>query len=459
MAETDSTPPGDVANALLVELEAGAHFVDAGNFTLDPRKAREKLAAHQLAEPDRFVLLLVEAAHLLRGCTGVAFTIGSRSTKAVFEGVELRGDELHGCFDALFIDVGGLDPERARQIRGRQRLALALNTAIGLPNARVEMISEIAGEGSVRAVFDSDGRVHLHEHPSTSASSALAVEVHQAIRGQVQRSLLRSDARYATVPVQLDGVRIDGGPAADLVTPVEIRDAAGQVVGRAGWCAIEARRESGSVVFVANGVIVEGFSEPKLPPGLVALLDADDLQRDISQAKLRDDAARQQRIDAVAKLGEALTPPVPTLGPQPSDVGGLVMGVFCILVGLLLVVPAFRWTPGLWPIALLVLAIGLFIGGQGIWLLRLAHRRHHVRMHGHAGLGVVEQSLATGKTTSSGSKEMWLDMRIERAGQDGYKAALHTSVAPGFEHVVEPGKRLYVRIDRNDPRFAVFDAG
>jgi hypothetical protein len=459
MAETDSTPASDVANALLVQLEAEAHYVDAGSFTLDPRKAREKLAAYQLAEPDRFVLLMVEAAHLLHGCKGVAFTIDTRSTKVVFEGVELRAGDLHGCFDALFIDVASLDPERARQMRGRQRLALALNAALGLPNGRVEMTSRIRGEDSVHAELDVEGRVHIREQPSTAATSELVVEVHRAPRWHKQRDLLRLEARYATVPVRVDGVRIDDDPSTNLVAPVEICDAAGQVVGRAGWCAAQATRTSGSIGFVANGVVLEEHLESTLPAGLFALLDASDLQRDISQTQIRRDAVHQQRVEAALAIGKTIAPPLPTLGPQPTDPAEHVMGVFSFLVGIVLLVGAFRWTLGLWLLGVFIFAVGLIIGAQGMWLIRRAHQRRRVRLHGQAGLGVIKYSSATGKKTPLGSREMFIDMWIERAGQDGYKAAFHAPVARALEHLVEAGKRVYVRVDPSDPQFVVFDAG
>jgi hypothetical protein len=110
---------------LIARLEADAEFVDAGAFTLEIGKAREKLAEYQLADPQRFVLMLVEAAHLLPGCTGISFEISDEITRADFEGVGLGADELRAMFDSLFVDVTDLDPHAAQRVRGHQRLALA----------------------------------------------------------------------------------------------------------------------------------------------------------------------------------------------------------------------------------------------------------------------------------------------------------------------------------------------
>jgi hypothetical protein len=466
MTETDSPAPSGVTVDLVAQLEAEGQFVDEGSFTLDPRKAREKLAAHQLAEPERYLLFLDEAAHLLSGCTAVAFTIRRGTMRAVFEGVVLRGIELHGCFNALFVDATSLEPEAARRVLGCQRLALALNTALRLPNRRVEMVSTIAGEGSVRAMFDADGRVRTDETPSTSRASALVVEVHSEMQLRAQLSLLRRDARYATIPVHLNGIRIDHGPSADLLTPVEVPDLAGQTIGWAGWCAVQASRGSGGHVFVANGVVVETASVPNLPVGLLAVLDASGLQRDISYTKLQRDDVYLQRVmavEAIALRSEALSHIQPMLGPPPSTVGDLTLGVILSLfsIGLwacaVVMMVEENWSLGIWPMGAMLFVMGLGLGYWGLNLFRDIHRGRDVRRRGHAGLALIKSSTRT-SLKHLGKPETWVDMLIERAGQEAYRNAGFMVVASGCEHLVDPGMRVYVRIDPNDPKFVVFDA-
>jgi hypothetical protein len=452
VAEADSSSPSDVAIALVAQLEAEADFIEAGSFTLDPRKAREKLAAYQLAEPERFVLLLVEAAHLLPNCTGVAFTIDSNTTKVIVQGVELRRDELHGCFDAMFIDVAGLDPEQARAIRGRQRLALALNTALGLIDSHVEMTSMSAGRSSVHAVFDADDRVQMHEQPGACSTTALVVEVRSRQLRSTQRELLRRDARYATIPIHVDGIRVDVGPSGDLLTPVEIRDAAGQVVGRLGWCAAQARRESGGIALVANGVVVETHHAPELPIGSLALVDAGELQRDISQTKFQRDEAFRQRVEAVTASCYALSQPVPTLGPRPTEMREAMRGVVLLLFGISFIVFTLgaAWSSELEPPGELVTS-GLGFSCLGIWKIRRGRRRDRVRMHGHTALATIHSSSSNGFWTS-------ISMWIERPGQDGYGTISETVVGTDSE-LIQPGKRVYMRVDPSDPNFVVFESG
>jgi hypothetical protein len=462
VTEPDSTPASDVAIALIAQLEAEAAFVDAGGFTLDAHKAREKLAAYQLADPARLVLLLVEAAHLLPNCTDITFTIASGSTKVVFQGVEFTRDELRGCFDPMFIDVAGLDSEHARAMRGRRCLALALNTALGPSDSHVEMTSMRAGRSSVHAVFDSDDRVQTHEQPGTCLASALVVEIRSRHLGDTQQELLRRDARYATMPVHVNATRIDRvRPSADLLAPVSVRDAAGQVVGRLGWCAVQARRKSGAVAFVANGVVVETVQGQELPVGVLALVDADDLQRDISHAKLQRDKAFWQRAKAVVASCKALSQPAPTLDPRPPPPPGRTLASFDGFVGacgwglgIIIVLLASVWVIEFMPAAG-ILALGLAIVLLGIWRIARNRRRDNVRMHGHSGLGTIKSvSPAFGLRQR---RPVGINMWIERPGQDGYNATFETFMGSGFEFV-HPDERMYVRIDPNDPSFVVPDA-
>jgi hypothetical protein len=456
MTEPDND---DAALALVSQLEAEARFVDAGKFTLDSHKAREKLAAYQLAEPERYVLFLVEAAHLLQSCTNVAFTIEDQLTRVVFEGVELKRAELQGCFDALFVDVTELDPESARRLHGRQRLALAINAALGLPRARIEMCSMLAGEESMRVVIDEQAHVQTHALPSSSSTAALVVEIHHEAGWPKQQAVLRENAGYATVPMQLNGNRIGGG-LADLCATIEIRDADGRVVGQAGWCAARARQGLAMVAFVANGVIVETQSEPELPVGVLAVLDANDLARDISQSKLQRDETFQRRVEAVAPACEALSQPAPTLGPPIPWLREIIWGVVTCLFGLLALATAvIVWVvPRMWGMGTITFIFGLLLGSFGIGMIQHARRLDRIRAYGYAGVGGIRY-VSTATTTAMGLYELSGNMSIERPGQEDYVVSFVTSVDPSTATVLEPGKRVYVRIDPNDPKMVVFDPG
>ena len=56
----DDASNDDIAARLIAELAGEAEFIDGGGFTIDPEAARRKLADRQLADPDAWVLLVVE---------------------------------------------------------------------------------------------------------------------------------------------------------------------------------------------------------------------------------------------------------------------------------------------------------------------------------------------------------------------------------------------------------------
>lgn len=311
------TPSGDgelstdIAGALVARLEAGAQLVDRGRFTLDYNKARDKLAERRLAELDRFVLLLVELAHLLPGCTGVRFEISAYWTQAQLGGVALTKAELHTIFDALFVDLSGLEPAEARRQQARQRLASAVDAALSLPGASVELHTHARDHSPIRWRLASDGSSVIEERPSPLPAPSLSFRLRRrrdAAGARAQRTLLSRDAIYARVPVELDGTPLDIGlRLVDVPEPSEVRGPDGRVVGLAGW---SAARALATLIFVANGVVVERLTRARWRSGFVALVEADDLPRDVSLFKLRRNQAFDARLAAVEAVHDGLQAPL-----------------------------------------------------------------------------------------------------------------------------------------------------
>jgi hypothetical protein len=73
-------------------------------------------------------------------------------------------------------------------------------------------------------------------------------------------------------------------------------------------------------------------------------------------------------------------------------------------------------------------------------------------MHGHTGLGIIKSSWPPGFSRWT-SVNMW----IERSGQDGYGTFM--TVVGTDSELIQPGKRVYMRVDPTDPNFVVFESG
>ena len=113
-----------------------------GGFTIDPEKAREKLRQYQLAEPQRYVLLLVEAA-FSAGAASLEFEVDSDDLIARFGGEVFSYEQLENIYGSLFRgSATELREEDIGRLRGLQQLAYALNSAMAL-NPRYARVTRI----------------------------------------------------------------------------------------------------------------------------------------------------------------------------------------------------------------------------------------------------------------------------------------------------------------------------
>src|SRR5690606_27977612 len=143
-------------------------------------QAHEKLAAYRLPDPDAFLLLLIEVAHLLPECVKIRFGLGRVATHITLVGVALSTAELRTVFDALFLDLDGLDPAVVRRGLARRQLASALNTALGLRECvYVELCSTIAGKHQARLRFRPGAEPELDERPSDASDSSLTFSLRE----------------------------------------------------------------------------------------------------------------------------------------------------------------------------------------------------------------------------------------------------------------------------------------
>lgn len=308
MADTRDSP-AEVVTDLVRQLEAEARLIDGGGFTLDIAAMRRELAEFRVASPHAFVLLLVEAAHLLRGCSEIEFSSAARRTCVRLVGASLSAAELSSLFEVLFVDSTSRD-SAARHELGRQRLALAIDAAVVQPGVQVELHAVSTDQRELVVSFDRDGQTvrDTPSPPGAAASLTLDVRRRRGRRAAVreQRALLEAHARYADRPVIVDGERLNLATALqDVVEPVEIRSATGQPIGRAG-CSPARLQGTATIILIANGVVIEVLHELRWQPNFVALVDVGDLRRDLSLTKLVRDEAFAARIDAVRAVHDAL---------------------------------------------------------------------------------------------------------------------------------------------------------
>jgi hypothetical protein len=432
----------EVATALVRRLEAGAELVDRGRFSLDFARARDKLAEYRQADPNAFVLHLVEAAHLLPGCREIAFTIDARRTRVRLAGARLSASELRSLFDAVFVDLGSLDSESARRELGRQRIALAVDAGSAYLETSVELRANSTDQREVVVRSDAAGLTIDEVASEQSASPAISlVFVRRRSDGSdraEQRDLIRDRARYARLPVVVDGRRVDvETPLADVVEPVEVTSSEGTPLGRAGWS--PARLEPATIVLVANGVIVEELPHFEWRDGFVALVDASDLHRDLSLAKLVRDEAFAARVAAVRAAHDRIdfAPAIPVLHARsaPSHLGS-----GFVLLGM---VAIFGWMvegPGL-GFAVFGVAAAMLI-----WEALGRRRDAAARDRALRGVAVIESVTEQPRIHARA-----LALRVSVRDRAPFVTAIQAEAFSLHTGTLEPGTRVHVRVDPDDP--------
>jgi hypothetical protein len=495
--EPGSTLAAGVAEALIASLAAAGEDAGAGTFRLDARQARTKLADYQLAEPAALVLLLVEAAHLLRGCVGVRFELSPRVTRAWFAGVVATADELRGWFDPVFLARAPLDSPDARHLHGRQRLALALNAALGLAGARIRVVSS-TDEGALVANLDPDGEVRLahepHDHDGERASELRIELQHERLPGTA--ALLDERARWASLAIHRDGVQINPTAITDaLIDAVEIHAVEiqaveiqavenqavenqavenqaeqGRVLGHVGWSGLRYRVGRGCALLLAHGVVVEVIELDGLPRGCVAALDASDLDRDLSQGRVLRDSRYLARVEAVRRAAAQLSGPAPQLGPNPrrsqlvghtaksGALGGLFGSIGLAMTVASLIPGALPVTPdeGANVVGALFGAFFMLFGYGGGGYLVAAGLTSLRRITPARAAASSTPSVATVEAvTQTGLRldhrvEVELRVRVETPDGAGYPARTRALVDRDQRDGLEPGPRVFVWVHARD---------
>ncbi len=197
----------DELESVLADLKAGA--VDStGRFTLHGARARERLREYQLADPHRFVLLLVASA-VAAGATSIQIAASVGGLALVHDGQVLSQDDLLGLFSSPF--VTGTRP-------ALRLLALGVNSALSLQVTSLAIQSWRDGQGWAARYEGEEPRLEpLRDRPA----SLTTVQVHYKRRRlQEVADLLQQECPLCPAELEVNGVAcsqpVDFGPCLAL---------------------------------------------------------------------------------------------------------------------------------------------------------------------------------------------------------------------------------------------------
>lgn len=301
------------ADELIAGLVTDAQYDSDGAFSLDREKAREKMRQFQLADPHRYVLLLVEAA-VLRGATTIIFDIDTDDMQMRFDAA-LSWADLDELYGALFVN------RTSDEIRARRELALACNAVMALNPRWVRIESctrDDAGQlQAIGASLRSDQKDEIRKldaptqtfadmprawtsiHVKERFRPGLMVRFLRDVGGSIpEEQLLRSRCKHAATAITLDGVRISEGLPTKLVCATTFSTE--HMFGIAGID--PERRDASGVVLLCNGVQINTHELGESIDGLWYWVDGSHFRKDVSQGDIvRSDPAYEQMLQALAQ--------------------------------------------------------------------------------------------------------------------------------------------------------------
>ncbi|MBI3927447.1 MAG: hypothetical protein HY319_18055 [Armatimonadetes bacterium] len=177
---------GKPLSSVLQKLRSDGKVHSAGLFTLDPRKAREKMKNFQFQDPHHYVLALVSAG-LLLGATAVDCANDSDDLSVHFD-VPLPAEELRDLFACLFATQQKGDA-RSRALRS---LALGLNAALRFEPGAV-VLDSWEGSRGTRMLLEQDHEELqiLDRAPWSSGAAGTRIHVKERLTWRTVQKFLQ----------------------------------------------------------------------------------------------------------------------------------------------------------------------------------------------------------------------------------------------------------------------------
>lgn len=297
-------------------LQQEADFQSAGRFSLEAKKALQKMQEFQLQDPSEYILQLVSCA-VMRGASQLQIEVGGRATRVAFDGEPFTARELEDIFDCA-----SQESQQPLTASGAH-LAIALQ-AMRSYNPDVLIVESRDRHGrNVLQLYEEEVWIETLTGPASRSKVVTYVGLEHSLNffnmcfpslvgmRRPEHGLLRRLACASPIPVVLNGQRIPFFTGTNTVllegpgrAPVWAQDRRYVHVIKEQPCwGIGARRynELSQLYFIQAGICFLQAGE-RLPAGLVIHLQEDSLKRDLSQRQLIKSEARADLIAAALKV-------------------------------------------------------------------------------------------------------------------------------------------------------------
>lgn len=288
---------------LVGELEGAGEVVAEGGFTLDRDRAKEKVRDFALEDPNRYVLLLVQAA-AAKGASRVGFEIDSDDMRIRFDGEPFTARDLDQLYAEMFSERPDDHAFACRE------LALGLLGAMATDPAWVKVESG-DGESGARLYMQPGQADRIEAAPGVVAGTSIHVKSRLGFRTLArfgrdvlgalpEEARIQEHCRRAPYEVSIDGRRVSEGMPTDVLAPTTHRARGIEI-----FAGFRPSTEPASLEILCRGVWVTTHALPDLPPQLVVIADVAALHRDITQFEVVRDAAYERLLHEVHAAYEA----------------------------------------------------------------------------------------------------------------------------------------------------------
>jgi hypothetical protein len=294
-------------------LEVEADYESSGYFSLEAKKALEKMQGFRLQNPAEYILQLVSCA-VLRGATQLQIEVGGRDVRIGFDGEPFDRQEFEEIFGAL------QRPDVSPRTQAGIHLAIALLAMRGYNPDVLVVESQKSTQRNVLQLYEEEVWVETLTGPCVPGSNPityiglehspsfwnLCLPAAVAWR-RPERALLRELAYACPIPIYLNGARLGLPRATESVLlegpgvpPVwaNQRQHLRRVRDLPFWGVALRATGGGRIVVVQGGICFEQFQVAP-PPDLVLYLMGQGLRRDFSQRSLVQD----EKLDELLDLG------------------------------------------------------------------------------------------------------------------------------------------------------------
>ncbi len=316
-------------NGFLDSLKRDGEFESSGHFSLDSKTSLDKLKKFRLTNPAELVLHLVACA-TYRGATRIQAELSTTSLRLAFDGTGFSKTEMDSIFSSYFV------AEDSPSNLSRAAMAIALQTIQNLDPDFVVFESWTGGTGQILQLYEEKVWLETLESKKQvercGGFQYLCYELRETFwtycfptlsqAGKAEQQLLRDRCGFGPARLWLNGrfleipprgprfyFRAEGDqpylPGFSDTAPISSAPFWGYVQlmlpDRAyNWSA------PNELVWVVGGVAYKQVGIPQLPQGVMLVVHAPDLRKDLSHSQILQNDLYYRRLEQALEALRAL---------------------------------------------------------------------------------------------------------------------------------------------------------